>query len=211
MRFASWADLKRYVELQSAARGCGAIRSRHVAVRLRLDVIKSGSGPGCHTRRPDGDSGMSAATSITVRVPLAIRHRRGRRTVVTPDGSHSPTTTRTRADPAMVKALARAFRWKRLLEDGRYASISEIAAAEHIDRGYVGSILRLTLLAPDIIEAILDGRQPQELGLPALLEPFPVEWDQQRTNWFGAIPRPLGPPPSPTPPAMTSPPLPRQC
>jgi hypothetical protein len=135
---------------------------------------------------------MSAATSITVRVPLAIRHRRGRRTVVTPDGSHSPTTTRTRAGPAMVKALARAFRWKRLLEDGRYASISEIAAAEQIDRGYVGSILRLTLLAPDIIEAILDGRQPQELGLPALLEPFPVEWDQQRTNWFGAIPRPLG-------------------
>ena len=66
----------------------------------------------------------------------------------------------------MVKALARAFRWKRMLEDGRYASISEIAAAEKIDRGYVGSILRLTLLAPDIVEAILDGRQPERLGLP---------------------------------------------
>jgi hypothetical protein len=86
----------------------------------------------------------------------------------------------------MVKALARAYRWKRLLEHGRYASISEIATAEKIDRGYVGSILRLTLLAPDIVEAILDGRQPEGLGLPALLEPFPVEWCQQRTNWFVA-------------------------
>ena len=106
-----------------------------------------------------------------------------------PARREGPITPRSpaRADPAMVKALARAFRWKRLLDDGRYASISEIATAEKIDRGYVGSILRLTLLAPDIVEAILDGRQPDGLGLPALLEPFPIEWDQQRSNWFGAV------------------------
>jgi hypothetical protein len=72
----------------------------------------------------------------------------------------------------MVKALARAFRWRRMLEEGRYASISEIATAEKIDRGYVGSILRLTLLAPDTIEAILNGIQPTRLGLPTLLKPF---------------------------------------
>ena len=89
-------------------------------------------------------------------------------------------TMRTRADPAMLKALGRSFRWKRMLETGRYGSISEIAAAETIDRGYVGSILRLTLLAPDIIEAILDGRQAEDLGLPRLLEPFPLEWSEQR-------------------------------
>jgi hypothetical protein len=77
-----------------------------------------------------------------------------------------------RADPTTVKALALAFRWKRLLDEGRYASISEIAVAEKIDRGYVGSILRLTLLALNIIEAILDGRQPECLGLPELLKPF---------------------------------------
>ena len=69
----------------------------------------------------------------------------------------------THADSAMVKALARAFRWKRMLDDGRYASISEIADTEKIDRGYVGSILRLTLRAPDIIEAILNGRQTERL------------------------------------------------
>jgi hypothetical protein len=79
-----------------------------------------------------------------------------------------------------TKALARAYRWKRLLEDGRYASISEVATAEKIDRGYVGSILRLTLLAPDIVEGILDGRQPDGLGLPALLKPFPLDWERQR-------------------------------
>jgi hypothetical protein len=85
-----------------------------------------------------------------------------------------------------TKALARAYRWKRLLEDGRYASISEVATAEKIDRGYVGSILRLTLLAPDIVEGILDGRQPDGLGLPALLKPFPLDWQRQQTIWSAA-------------------------
>jgi hypothetical protein len=125
---------------------------------------------------------VSAGNSVTVRVPLVVRHRPGRKTVVTLDGTEGDTTIRTRADPAMVKALARAFRWKRELEDGRHASISDIATAEKIDRGYVGSILRLTLLAPDIIEAILDGRQPAGLGLPTLLKPFPVGWDRQRAE-----------------------------
>jgi len=82
----------------------------------------------------------------------------------------------------MVKALARAFRWKRLLESARYATISEIAAAEKIDRGYVGSILRLTLLAPDIVQAILDGRQPDGLALSDLLKPFPLDWKHQRAG-----------------------------
>ena len=79
-----------------------------------------------------------------------------------------------------MKALARAHRWQRMLEEGPYASISEMAAAERIDRGYLGRILQLTLLAPDIVEDILDGRQPAELGLSRLLEPLSMEWEQQR-------------------------------
>ena len=86
----------------------------------------------------------------------------------------------TRADPALVKALARAFRYQRLLDEGHYASISEMAAAERIDRGYLGRIVQLTVLAPDIVEAILDGRQP-DVGLPRLMRPFPPAWDAQRT------------------------------
>ena len=118
---------------------------------------------------------MTAATSITVRVPLTIRHRPGRKTVVTPMSDCMASVT-TRADPALVKALARAFRYQRMLDEGRYASISEMAEAERIERGYLGSLLRLTLLAPDIISSILDGRASQGIALPALLKPVPMAW-----------------------------------
>lgn len=122
---------------------------------------------------------MTTATSITVRVPLAIRHRPGRKTVVTPMADDvAPIITR--ADPTLVKALARALRYQRMLEEGRYASISEMATAERIERGYLGSLLRLTLLAPGLVEAILEGRQAEGVSLPALLEPFPAEWAVQR-------------------------------
>lgn len=123
---------------------------------------------------------MSMATSITVRVPLTIRRRPGRKTVVTPVRDNVETTLPTRADPALVKALARAFRYQRLMDEGRYASISEMAAAERIDRGYLGRILQLTLLAPDLVEAILDGREPANLALPALQAGVSVLWEQQR-------------------------------
>jgi hypothetical protein len=120
---------------------------------------------------------MSSSSTITVRVPLTIR-RHGRRVVVGSDGER--VGGRVRADPALVKALARAFRWKRMLDEGRHASVSDIAAAEKIDRGYVGSVLRLTSLAPDIVEAILSGRAG-DLGLPKLIESFPLEWADQRS------------------------------
>ena len=127
---------------------------------------------------------MSDAASITVRVPLAIRRRPGRKSVVTSAREGSGGGLPNRADPALVKALARAFRYQRLLDDGRYASISEMATAERIDRGYLGRILQLTLLAPDIVEAILDGRQPEELTLPRLMEALPLEWGRHRsTGW----------------------------
>ena len=80
-----------------------------------------------------------------------------------------------------MKALARAHRWQRMLEEGRYASISRTAPAERIDRGYLGRVLQLTLLAPDIVEAILDGRQPDRVGLPRLMAPFPLKWARQRS------------------------------
>ncbi len=87
--------------------------------------------------------------------------------------------------PALVKALARAFRYQRLLDEGRYSSISEMAGAEKIERGYLGTLLRLTLLAPDIIEAVLDGRQPDRMDLPTLMDPFPLEWIRQRAALNG--------------------------
>jgi hypothetical protein len=128
---------------------------------------------------------MTAATSITVRVPLAVRRRPGRKTVVTPmtDGV-APITTR--ADPTLVKALARGFRYQRMLDEGRYASISEMAEAERIERGYLGSLLRLTLLAPDLVTNALDGRHMPSVALAALLEPFPLCWRGQ-SELFGNL------------------------
>nr|WP_246522812.1 hypothetical protein [Neoroseomonas eburnea] len=80
------------------------------------------------------------------------------------------------ADTTLVKAIARAFRWRRMLESGRFGTINELAAAEKINSSYVSRVLRLTLLAPDLVEAILDGRQPQGMTLPRLVEDVAVEW-----------------------------------
>jgi hypothetical protein len=80
----------------------------------------------------------------------------------------------------LANAMARAHRWKKMLDEGRYGSVIELAAGEKLDRGYLGKILMLTLLAPDIVEAIMDGRQPPDLGVHVLREGFPVEWGEQR-------------------------------
>jgi hypothetical protein len=84
-------------------------------------------------------------------------------------------------DITLIKALARAFRWRRMMETGRYGTIDELAAAEKINSSYVSRLLRLTLLAPGIVEAILDGRQPEGMTLPGLLKGVPVEWEGQRS------------------------------
>jgi hypothetical protein len=119
------------------------------------------------------------AQMLTIRVPLAPRKLpSGRKLVLTPGGMAPGGASA--ADTTLVKALARAFRWRRMMETGRFATINELAAAEKINSSYVSRLLRLTLLAPDIVEAILDGRQPDGMTLPGLMEPFPVEWGEQR-------------------------------
>ena len=117
--------------------------------------------------------------TLTVRIPLRLRKRGGRKLMVVPEGTTTWAPQRARIDDAMVKAIARAHRWRRLLESGEYASITELAAAEKINHSYVCRILRLTLLAPDIVEAILDGRHTAEVTLATLMESFPVGWQEQ--------------------------------
>ncbi|MDP7098094.1 MAG: hypothetical protein QF511_06200 [Rhodospirillales bacterium] len=118
--------------------------------------------------------------TLTIHVPMTFKTRGGRKLVVTPDGVPSWAEPQTRIDNTMIKALARAFRWRKLLETGVYATVEEIAAAEKINTSYISRILRLTLLAPDIIEIILDGRHPTDLTMAALMKPFPVEWEEQK-------------------------------
>ena len=117
--------------------------------------------------------------TVTVRVPLKIRRHGGRKMIIAPEGATPWAPPRARIDNTMVKAIARDFRRRRLLEEGQYSSVAELAEAEKINKSYVSRVLRLSLLAPPIIEAILNGRQPPTLGLPMLLKPLPVEWEVQ--------------------------------
>lgn len=121
--------------------------------------------------------GAPIPDTVTVHVPFRIVKRGGRKEMQVP----ADTRTRRHPDDALIKALARAFRWKRMLESGEFATIAELAAREAIPSTYMARVLRLTLLAPELIEAILDGRQPRTLTLPTVMKPFPMAWMEQRT------------------------------
>ena len=120
------------------------------------------------------------AGALTVTVPMAFRKRGGRKLVIAPKGADAWALPRARIDNTMVKALARAHRWKKQLDSGRFQTVQDLAEAEKINPSYIARVLRLTLLAPDIVEAILDGRQPAGMQLDDLLRPFPGEWARQR-------------------------------
>jgi hypothetical protein len=117
--------------------------------------------------------------TVTLHVPFRIVKRGGRKEIHLP-----PDAPRQRkSDSALVKALARAFRWKRMLETGEFATISELAERDGIAPSYLTRVLQLTLLAPDIVEAIVEGRQGPEVTLGRALKPIPVEWKAQRTTF----------------------------
>jgi hypothetical protein len=118
--------------------------------------------------------------TVTVHVPFRIVKRGGRKEMVLPPG----TVQQHKTDNTLVKALARAFRWLRMLESGQFATIAELADGENIAPSYLTRVLRLTLLAPDIVEAILDGKQGLQLTLAGLMEPFPPEWEEQRKRFI---------------------------
>lgn len=120
--------------------------------------------------------GRLVPETVTLHVPFHIVKRGGRKEMQMPDRVQQERTP----DSALIKALARAFRWKRILESGEFTTIAELAEREGIASSYMTRVLRLTLLAPDIIEAILDGRHGPEVTLVQVLEPFAIEWQGQR-------------------------------
>lgn len=126
---------------------------------------------------------LNDAGALTVTVPMTFRKRGGRKLVIAPNGADAWALPRARIDNTMVKALARAHRWKKQLDSGRFQTVQDLAEAERINPSYIARVLRLTLLAPDIVEAILDGRQPAAMQLDDLLAPFPVEWAQQASSF----------------------------
>jgi hypothetical protein len=121
--------------------------------------------------------------TATISIPVTFRQRGGRKQILSPAGA-APWAPAPRADTALVKAVVRAHRWRRMLESGDYASSAELAKAEEVNDSYLSRILRLTLIAPDIIEAILTGRQPTTLQLDDLLKPLPAAWSGQYSVLF---------------------------
>jgi hypothetical protein len=120
-------------------------------------------------------------STLIVRIPMRFQRRGGRKRIVAPDGSDLAPSSGPQPDGTLVKALARAWRWQRMLDEGLYTSVSEIGEAESISKSYVSRILRLALLAPDIIEMILDARSDQALMLDHLERPLAASWKEQRT------------------------------
>lgn len=123
---------------------------------------------------PDG-------STIIITIPMYLQKRGGRKRVMAPNGMEElPLPER---DYTLAKLVAKAHRWLKALETGRARSIRALAEQEQLDDSYVAKVLRLTLLAPDLVEAILDGRQPEVLTWRELAKPFPMEWELQRAGW----------------------------
>jgi hypothetical protein len=119
--------------------------------------------------------------TATISIPVTFRQRGGRKQILSPRGA-TPWSPAPRIDTALVKAVVRAHRWRQMLESGEYNSSAELAKGEKVNASYLSRILRLTLIAPDIIEAILSGSQPSTLQLDGLLQPLPAAWSQQRSK-----------------------------
>jgi hypothetical protein len=118
--------------------------------------------------------------TLVVRIPMRFQRRGGRKRIVAPDGSELAPSSKPQPNGTLIKALARAWRWQRMLDEGLYTTVSEIGDAEKISKSYVSRMLRVVLLAPDIVEAILAGYADQSLMFERLGRPLPASGDGQR-------------------------------
>jgi hypothetical protein len=131
--------------------------------------------------KEDSRSYVSNGQRVTV-VPLTIKRRQNRK-VLTPPPSSAPDSTLGGFDESMIRTLGKGFHWQRQLDEGRYPHVSDLARKQKLERGWVSEILRMTLLAPDIITAIVEGRQPRHVNLHALrgrIDIIPRDWNEQR-------------------------------
>jgi hypothetical protein len=134
-----------------------------------------------------GTAPAALPSIVTVRVPLKFTIRGGRKTIIGTVGkAHTP--PRTRFDDSVTRAFARAYRWKQKLEDGTYATVGELAKPEHINESYITRLLRLNLLAPDIVEAALNGRG--NFTVQGISRSISSDWEEQRAL-LGILMKPL--------------------
>ena len=138
--------------------------------------------------RAEGDACESRleGSTLVVRIPMRLGQQRGRKRIPAPGGSELTPPTKPQPDGVLVQALARARRWQKLLDRGVYSSVTEIAETEKVSKSYVSRIVRLALLAPDLVEAILTGWADQRVMLEWLERPPPMGWEEQRALFGGA-------------------------
>lgn len=133
--------------------------------------------------KPSGNARQFEAGGRSVTfVPLSIKRRSYRKLLVPPPGASSP-KIKTSFDLPMIRTLGKAFYWQRLIESGEVANALEIARQLKMEPGWVAEILRLTRLAPDIVQAIVEGRQPRTLNLQTIRGrqgEVPLNWEEQR-------------------------------
>ena len=137
------------------------------AIRLDLDRQQT-------LMNPDG--------TITVYVPITFKRAGGRNFIMTPTESVQPFELPKEHEP-LINALIKTFTWKEMIDKGEASSMKAIALKEKVSESFICRMFRLTLLAPDIIETILDGRQPKTLTLSECMKPFPIEWEAQRIKF----------------------------
>ncbi|MFI0849151.1 hypothetical protein [Mesorhizobium sp. IMUNJ 23232] len=121
--------------------------------------------------------------TITVHVPLTFRKRGGRKLVISPGGQEQSPLTSRLVDRPLLRSIVQAFEWQRLLDEGQYTTIGELAKSRKLDRSFVSRTFRLTLLAPEIVEALLDGRQTDAVQRQGLLHNTPDSWVEQHRTW----------------------------
>ena len=122
------------------------------------------------------------ATSIRVVIPLTLRRRNGRPKILPPEdaglpGSHGQ-------DPHVLRAIARAWKWRRQLEEGEMAGVQDIAVREKISDQYVGRMIRLAFLAPVVLEALVVKRRPPAISINEMVEVAKLPWEEQTGRVF---------------------------
>lgn len=122
--------------------------------------------------------------NLVIYVPIALKQNRGRKTIITPDTPDgTPAESEDNVQVAITQALARAFSWAELIESGKFSSITALAKRLDVDPSYISRILKLVNLAPDIVESIISGREPDGLSLSKLIKEFPADWEEQRKHF----------------------------
>jgi hypothetical protein len=122
--------------------------------------------------------------TVRVRIPMKMKRRGGRKVILVPDGLQDPRPMQSQTNIPLAAAVARGHEWQEMFLSGRYGTISELAERIRVDKSFVTRLMRLALLAPDIVDTIMDGREPDGLTFKDLtVKAVPASWEEQRRRW----------------------------